>query len=91
MIWLFILQLLLPWRKCTSIRNPYMRGKLCYKMEFEDGSVSFSEAFDPDDQSLIDRKPEYDSDTHLGDRPPIPTQQRAERYKLKSERKVICP
>jgi hypothetical protein len=61
----------------------YMRGKLCFKTEFEDGSVSFSEAFDPDDPSLIDRHPEYDTDTHLGDRPPAPNQQRDERYKLK--------
>jgi hypothetical protein len=39
------------------VRSPYMRGKICYKTEFEDGSVSFSEAFDPDDPSLIDRHP----------------------------------
>ena len=64
-----------------------MRGKICYKTEFEDGSVSFSEAFDPDDPSLIDRNPEYDTDTHLGDRPPTPPQQRDERYKLKASRK----
>jgi hypothetical protein len=59
-----------PWRNCTSVRSPYIRGKLCYKTEFEDGSVSFSETFDPDDPSLMDRHPEYDTDTHLGDRPP---------------------
>ena len=64
-----------------------MRGKLCYKTEFEDGSVSFSEAFDPDDPSLIDRHTEYNTDTHLGDRPPTPTQQRDERCKLKTSRK----
>jgi len=65
-----------------------MRGKICYKTEFEDGSVlSFSEAFDPDDSSLIDRHPEYDTDTYLGDRPPTPTQQRDERCKLKASRK----
>ena len=62
-----------------------MRGKLCNKTEFEDRSVSFLEAFDPDDPSLIDRHPEYDTDTHLGDRPP--TQQRDEKYKLKTSRK----
>jgi hypothetical protein len=76
-----------PWRKCTSVRSPYMRGKICYKAEFEDGSVSFSEAFDPDDPSLIDRHTEYNTDTHLGDRPPTPTQQREERCKLKASRK----
>ena len=37
--------------------------------------------------SLIDRHPEYDTDTHLGDRPPTPTQQRNEKYKLKASRK----
>jgi hypothetical protein len=46
-----------PWRKCTSVRSSYMRGKICYKTEFKDGSVSFSESFDPDDPSLIDRHP----------------------------------
>jgi hypothetical protein len=76
-----------PWRKCTSVRSPYMRGKLCYKTEFEDGPVSFSKAFDPDDPQLIDRHAEYDTDTLLGDRPPTPTQQRDERYKLKASRK----
>jgi hypothetical protein len=46
-----------PRRKCTSVRSSYMRGKICYKTEFKDGSVSFSESFDPDDPSLIDRHP----------------------------------
>ena len=76
-----------PWRKCTSVRSPYMRGKICHKTEFEDGSVSFSEAFDPDDPSLIDRHPEYNTDTDLGDIPSTPTQQREDRYKLKASRK----
>ena len=52
-----------PWKKCTSVRSPYMPGQLCYKTEFEDGSVSYSEAFDPDDPTLIDRHPEYDTET----------------------------
>ena len=46
-----------------------------------------SEAFDPDDPTLIDRHPEYDTDKYLGDRLPTPTQQRDERYKLKASRK----
>jgi hypothetical protein len=73
-----------PWRKCASVRSPYMRGQICYRTQFEDGS----EAFDPD-PSLIDRHPEYTSntDTHLGDRPPTPTQQREERYKRKASTK----
>jgi hypothetical protein len=62
-----------------------MRGKICYTTEFEDGSMSFSEAFDPDDPPLIDRHPEYNTDTHIDDRPP--TQQRDERCKLKASRK----
>jgi hypothetical protein len=76
-----------PWRKCTSVRSPYMRGKICYKKEFKDGSVSFSESFDPDDPSLIDRHPDYKADTDLDDRPPTPTQQRDERCKRKASSK----
>ena len=30
------------WNKCTTVRSPYIRGKLSYKTEFKDGSVSFS-------------------------------------------------
>jgi hypothetical protein len=40
-----------------------MRGKICYKTEFKDRSVSFSESFDPDDPSLTDRHPDYNTDT----------------------------
>jgi hypothetical protein len=36
--------------------------------------VSFSESFDPDDPALIDRYPDYTTETDLGDRPPTPTQ-----------------
>jgi hypothetical protein len=64
-----------------------MRGKICYKTEFKDGYVSFSESFDADDPSVIDRHPQYNTDTDLGDRLPTPTQQRVERYKLKASRK----
>jgi hypothetical protein len=64
-----------------------MKGKICCNTSFKDGSVSFSESFDPDDPSLIDRHPDYNTDTHLGDRPPTPTQQRDERCKLKTSRK----
>jgi hypothetical protein len=64
-----------------------MKGKICYNTSFKDGSVSFSESFDPGDPSLIDRHPDYNTDTHLGDRPPTPTQQRDERCKLKTSRK----
>jgi hypothetical protein len=55
-------------------------------MEFKYGSVSYSKAFDPDDPTLIDRYPEYDTDKHLGDRPPTPMQQREKRYMLKASR-----
>jgi hypothetical protein len=65
----------------------YIFSILFLKCTFENGSVSFSEAFDPDDPLLINRHPEYDTDTHLGDRPPTPPQQRDERYKLKASRK----
>ena len=69
-----------PWNKCTAVRSPYIRGKLTYKTEFKDGSVS-SESFDPDDPALIDRYPEYTTETDLGDKPPTPTQQRDENSK----------
>ena len=49
-----------------------MPGLLCYKMEFKDELVSYSEAFDSD-PTLIDRHLEYDTDKHLGDRLPTPT------------------
>lgn len=64
-----------------------MPGQLCYKTEFDDGSVSYSEAFDLDYPTLTDRHIEYDTDKHLVDSPSTPTQQRDERYKLKASRK----
>jgi hypothetical protein len=35
----------------------------------------------------MDRYPTYDTDTDLGDRPPMPTQQRQVRFKRKVRRK----
>jgi hypothetical protein len=57
-------------------------------MESKDGLVSYSEAFGPDDPTLIDRYPDYDIDKHLGDSQPT-TQQQEDQYKLKrlAERK----
>jgi hypothetical protein len=72
--------------KCTSVRSPYMPGLLCYRMEFKDGPVSYSEAFDPDDLTRMDRYPKCNIDKQLGDRPPTPTQQREEQHKLKASR-----
>ena len=34
----------------TTVRSPYMAGQLCYKTEYKDGTVSYSETFDPDEQ-----------------------------------------
>ena len=76
-----------PWNTCTTVRSPYIRGKLSYKTEFKDGSVSFSESFDPDDPALIDRFPDYTTETDLGDRKPTPTQQRDENSKRKACKK----
>ena len=70
-----------------TIRSPYIRGKLSYKTEFKDGSVSFSESFDPDDPALIDRYPDYTAETDLGDRPPTPTQQWDVNSKRKASKK----
>jgi hypothetical protein len=44
---------------CVSYQQNLFHGKLSYKTEFKDGSVSFSESFHPDDPSLIDRHPDY--------------------------------
>jgi hypothetical protein len=78
-----------PWRKCTFVRSPYMRGKICYKTEFEDGSVSFSESFDPDDPSLIDRHPEYNT-LVIDHRHPHNNGMKDACERL-AERRVICP
>ena len=73
-----------PWNTFTTVQSPYIRGKLSYKTEFKDGLVSFSESFDPDDPALIDRYPDYTTETDLGDRPPTPTQQRGKNSKRKA-------
>jgi hypothetical protein len=77
----------IPWNKCTAVRSPYPRGKLTYKTELKDGSVSFSESFDPEDPALIDRYPDYTAETDLGDRPSTPTQQRDVNGKRKASKK----
>ena len=41
----------------------------------------------PDDLTLMDRKPRYDADKHLGARPPTPIQQRELHLTLKAGRK----
>jgi hypothetical protein len=76
-----------PWNKFTTVQSPYIRGKLSYKTEFKDGSVSFSESFDPDNPALIDRYPDYTTETDLGDRPPTPTQQQGKNSKRKALKK----
>ena len=77
----------ISWNKITTVRSPYIRDKLSYKTEFKDGSVSFSESFDPDDPTLIDRFPDYTTETDLGERPPTPTQQRYKNSKRKASKK----
>ena len=57
---------------------------LCHKTKFIDWMESYSEAFDP---TLMDSYLRYYTDTHLGDRPPNPTQQREVRFTLKASRK----
>jgi hypothetical protein len=42
-----------------------------------------SEAFDPDDPTLIDRFPDYTQQTDIGDRPPTPTREIRPRKKKK--------
>ena len=76
-----------PWKTCTTVRSPYIREKLSYKTEFKDGSASFSESFDPDDPMLIDRFPDYTTETDLGERPPTPTQRREKNSMRKASKK----
>ena len=76
-----------PWKTCTTVRSPYNRDKLSYKTLFKDGSVSFSESFDPDDPTLIDRFPDYTTETDPGERPPTPTQQRGKNSMRKASKK----
>jgi hypothetical protein len=53
--------------------------------------VSFSESFDPDDPTLIDRFPDYTIETDLGERPPTPTQQREKTASERlARRRNIC-
>ena len=47
-----------------------MSDQLCYKTEFPDEQSHTLEAFDPDDPTLMDCYPTYDTNTDLGDRPP---------------------
>jgi hypothetical protein len=49
--------------------------------------VSFSESFDPDDPTLIDRLPDYTTETDLGERPPTPTQRREKNSMRKASKK----
>jgi hypothetical protein len=82
-----------PWKTCTTVRSPYIRDKLSYKTEYKDGSVSFSESFDPDDPTLIDRFPDYTTETDLGERPPTPTQRRGKKQHAKGkqeEENYVC-
>jgi hypothetical protein len=72
------------WKRCTSVRSPYMPELLYHKTKFIDGTESYSEAFNP---TLKDRHPRYDTDTNLCDTPPTPLQQREVRFTLKASRK----
>ena len=76
-----------PWKRCTFVRSPYMPELLCHKTEFIDGTESYSEIYYPDDPTLMDCYPRYDTDIHLGDRPSTPIQQRDVRFTLKASRK----
>jgi hypothetical protein len=57
--------------------------KLTNLTKFRDGSMFLSEAFDPDDPTLIDRFPDYTQQTDIGDRPPTPTREIRPRKKKK--------
>ena len=60
---------------------------LYYKTEFRGETESYSETFDPDDPTPPYRYPTYDTDPHIGDRQPTPTEQPQVRFKWKARRK----
>ena len=72
----------------VKFNNYYNYNIICHKTEFIYGTLSYAEAFDPDDPTLMDRYPRYDMDKHLGDRSLTPIQQREVRYQLKAIRKT---
>ena len=77
------------WKSCKTVRSPYDRIKLVYQTNFSDGSTSLSEPFDPDDPALIDRFPEYTTETDIGDRPPTPTRDISSRQRPSKKKKYM--
>ena len=63
--------------------------KLAYQTNFSDGSTSLSEPFDPDDLALICSFPEYNPETDIGDRPPIPTREISSRQRPSKKNKYL--
>jgi hypothetical protein len=53
---------------------------MCYKIVYQDETEQYTEAFDADDPTQVDRYPTYQIDTDLGELPPTPTQQRQQRH-----------
>ena len=69
--------------------SPYDRMKLAYQKDFSDGLTSLSEPFDPDDPALINRFPEYNPETDIGDRPPTPTREISSRQRRSKKKKDL--
>jgi hypothetical protein len=59
-------------RMKVKFNNYYNYNIICHKTEFIYGTLSYAEAFDPDDPTLMDRYPRYDMNKQLGDRPLTP-------------------
>ena len=61
---------------------PELRGN---KTEFRDETESYFDVLDPDDPTLMDRYPTYDTYIDLGDWPPTLTQQMAGVFQATSQ------
>jgi hypothetical protein len=60
---------------------------MCHKIVCQDETEHCTEAFDPDDTTLVDRYPTYQPYTEFSDLPPKPTQQCQQHYKGRARRK----
>lgn len=46
-----------PWMKDTVTRTPYAPELMCHKIVYQDETELCTEAFNPDDPTLVDRLP----------------------------------
>ena len=56
-----------PWTKDTVIRTPCAPELMCHKSFTKTRLQEYTEAFNPDDPTLVDRLATYQTDAYLGD------------------------